>query len=318
VKKKDIMMREHLLRLVIVFGLLALAVSSVQAQGYNYTSIDYPNAIRTRTFGISPGGVIVGDYRDGSGTLHGFLLSGGRYITVDVPGALIGLMGVLPTSLRGINPAGDIVGFYFVPPGSSADCTVALTPPCQKGFLLHRGTFSTVLFPGHDGSIPQRITPAGDIYGCYHDLDYMGSMFGFTRTANGEFTGTNVPASMSNGATPDGSTVVGLYSDLAVMPSPTHGFVIQNGVFQSFDVPGSKFTEAWDIDPSGGIVGDFQDLTSVFHGFLKTADGYTSIDFPAAIGTHAFGINPGGAIVGTYTDTNNVTHGFLAVPATAN
>src|SRR5262245_64168093 len=47
------MMREHLLRLVIVFGLLALAVSSAQAQGYNYTSIDYPNAVRTRTFGIS-------------------------------------------------------------------------------------------------------------------------------------------------------------------------------------------------------------------------------------------------------------------------
>jgi len=83
-------------------------------------------------------------------------------------------------------------------------------------------------------------------------------------------------------------------------------------------VPGSKFTEAWDINPSGSIVGDFQDLTSVFHGFLRTVDGYTSIDFPAAIATHAFGINPGGAIVGTYTDSNHVTHGFLAVPAADN
>src|SRR5215831_11801214 len=132
-------MNRNLLRAVVLLGWLAFAVSSAQAQGYNYTSIDYPNAIRTRTFGISPGGVIVGDYRDSSGTLHGFLLSEGRYITVDVPGSLIGLAGVLPTSLRGINPAGDIVGFYFAPPGSSADCTVALSPPCQKGFLLHRG-----------------------------------------------------------------------------------------------------------------------------------------------------------------------------------
>src|SRR5215472_3174565 len=158
-------MKTNLLRPVVSLGWLALAVSSAQAQGYNYTSIDYPNAVRTRTFGISPGGVIVGDYRDSSGTLHGFLLVGGWYVTVDVPGALIGLTGVLPTSLRGINPAGDIVGFYFVPPGSSADCTVAFTPPCQKGFLLHRGTFSTVLFPEHEGSIPQRITPTGHIYG---------------------------------------------------------------------------------------------------------------------------------------------------------
>src|SRR5215472_17564928 len=187
----NIMKRRNLFRPAIVLALLALTGSFAEAQGYNYASIDYPNAIRTRTFGISPGGVIVGDYRDSSGTLQGFLLSKGRYITVDVPGVLIGLTGVLPTSLRGINPAGDIVGYYFAPPGSSADCTVAFAPPCQKGFLLHRGTFSTVLFPGHDGSIPQRITPTGDIYGCYHDLDYMGSMFGFTRAAIGEFTGTN-------------------------------------------------------------------------------------------------------------------------------
>jgi len=311
-------MKIHLLLPITVFGLLALAPTSAQAQAYNYASIDYPNAIRTRTFGISPGGVIVGDYRDSSGALHGFLLAGGRYVTADVPGALIGLTGVLPTSLKGINPAGDIVGFYFVPPGSSADCTVPATPPCQKGFLLHRGTFSTVLFPGHHGSIPQRITPTGHIYGCYHDLDYMGSMFGFTRTTNGTFSSVDVPASMHTGATPDGSTVVGLYADLTMMPSPTHGYVIQNGNFQSFDVPGSTFTEAWDINPRGIIVGDFQDITGVFHGFLRTADGYTSIDFPAAIGTHAFGINPGGAIVGIYTDTNKVTHGFLAVPATAN
>jgi uncharacterized membrane protein len=308
-------MKRHLLRSITVFGLLALTVSSAKAQAYNYASIDYPNAIRTRTFGIGPGGVIVGDYRDSSGTLHGFLLAMGRYVTVDVPGALIGLTGVLPTGARGINSAGDIVGFYFVPPGSSADCTVAATPPCQKGFLLHRGTFSTMLFQGHEASIPQRITPTGNIYGCYHDLDYMGSMFGFTRTAGGTFNSIDVPASMHTGATPDGSTVVGLYADLTMMPSPTHGYVIQNGNFQSFDVPGSTFTEAWDINPSGSIVGDFLDRAGIFHGFLRTADGYTSIDFPAAIGTHAFGINPGGAIVGTYTDTNNVTHGFVAVPA---
>jgi len=312
------MIKKDLLPGVIIVGLLALAVSSAQAQAYKYTSIDYPNAIRTRTHGISPGGVIIGDYLDTSGTQHGFLLSGGRYITVEVPGALIGMPGVLPTGLRGINPAGDIVGIYIAPPGSSADCTVARTPPCIKGFLLHRGIFSTVLFPGHEGSIPKGIAPDGTIYGCYHDQDFMGSMFGFTRTARGEFTSTNVPASMSNGATPDGSTIVGLYTDLSMMPSHDHGYVIQNGNFQPFDVPDSTLTWAWGITPSGSIVGEFRDAAGLFHGFLRTAAGYTSVDFPAAIGTHAFGINPGGAIVGIYTDTNNVTHGFLAVPAASN
>jgi hypothetical protein len=84
--EKNIMINKDLRRSVIVFGLLALFVSSAQAQAYKYASIDYPNATRTRTFGVGPGGVIVGDYRDGSGTLHGFLLVGGRYITVEAPG----------------------------------------------------------------------------------------------------------------------------------------------------------------------------------------------------------------------------------------
>jgi hypothetical protein len=308
-------MKSDLFRPIIALGFAVLAIGSAQAQSFNYASVDFPNAIRTRAWAINPGGVIVGDYRDSSNVPHGFLLSGGRYITVDVPGALIGVPGALPTNLRGINPAGDIVGIYVAPPGSSVGCTIAGAPPCTKGFLLHHGTFSTVLYPGHEGSIPAHITPDGNIYACYHDADLMGSMFGFARIGGG-FTSINVPASMHTGATPDGNTIVGLYTDMTAMPPATHGYVLQNGIFQSFDVPSStlKFTQAWDINPDGNIVGDFQDSAGVFHGFLRTSGGYTSIDFPAATASHAQGINPGGAIAGIYTDTNKVTHGFLAVP----
>jgi hypothetical protein len=298
-----------------VFGLLLLLVAAAPAQSFNFASVDFPNAIRTRAWGINPGGVIVGDYLDSSNTSHGFLLAGGHYITVDVPGSVIGLAGTLPTQVRGISPGGDIVGVYFAPPGESAGCSVALSPPCIKGFLLRRGTFSTILFPGHEGSIPQRITPMGTIYACYHDSDLMGTMFGFARTANGTFTGIDVPASMHTGATPDGKIIVGLYTDMTMMPPPTHGYVIENGNFESFDVPGSTFTQGWDINPAGNIVGDFRDEAGMFHGFLRTASGYIAIDFPAAVASHAFGTNSGGAIVGRYTDTNGKTHGFLAVPA---
>jgi hypothetical protein len=302
-------MKKDLFRPIIALGFAVLAIGSAQAQSFNYASVDFPNAIRTRAWGINPGGVIVGDYLDSSSVSHGFFLSEGHYVTVDVPGSLIGLTGTLPTSLRGVSPGGDIVGDYFAPPGSSAECTLAGSPPCIKGFLLHRGVFSTVLFPGHSGSIPQRITPNGNIYGCFHDVDLMGSMFGFTRTANG-FTSIDVPASMHTGATPDGSMVVGLYTDMAMA---THGYVLRNGTLQSFDVPSSTFTQAWDINPGANIVGDFKDSAGVFHGFLQTGNRYTSIDFPAAVATHALGINPGGAMVGMYTDTNKATHGFLAV-----
>jgi uncharacterized membrane protein len=305
-------MKRDLFRPIIALGFAVLAIGSAQAQSFNYASVDFPNAIRTRAWGINPGGVIVGDYLDGSGVLHGFLLGGGHYINVDVPGSIIGFTGSLPTSLRGINPGGDIVGSYRVPANSTAGCTVASSPACIKGFLLHHGTFSTVLYPGHEGSIPARITPNGNIYACYHDADLMGSMFGFARIGSG-FTSINVPASMHTGATPDGNTIVGLYTDMTMIASVTHGYVLQNGSFEPFDVPNSTFTEAWDINADGTIVGEFQDRAGMFHGFLRIGSEYTVIDFPAATGTHAQGTNPGGAIVGMYTDTNKVTHGFLAV-----
>src|SRR5437660_6590550 len=302
-------------RPIIALGFAVLAIGSAQAQSFDYASVDFPNATRTRAWGINPGGVIVGDYRDASNVPHGFVLSGGHYITLDVPGSVLGLMGTLPTNLRAINPAGDIVGFYIAPANSTAGCTVAGLSPCLKGFLLRHGSFSTVLFPGHEGSIPARITPNGNIYACYHDADLMGSMFGFARIGS-TFTSIDMPASMHTGATPDGNTIVGLYTDMMASPPATHGYVLENGNFQSFDVPSStsKFTEAWDINPDGHIVGDFQQGAGMFHGFLRIGNEYTVIDFPAAVATHAQGINPQGAIVGMYTDTNKVKHGFLAIP----
>ena len=210
-------MKKDLFRPIIALGFAVLAIGSAQAQSFNYASVDFPSAIRTRAWGISPGGIIVGDYLDSSHLLHGFLLAGGQYITLDVPGSVIGLTGTLQTSLRAISPTGDIVGFYFAPPDPATACTVALSPPCIKGFLLHEGNFSTVLFPGHEGSIPQRITANGNIYGCYHDVDLMGTMFGFTRTTSG-FSAITVSASMHTGATPDGRMIVGFHTDMMAPP----------------------------------------------------------------------------------------------------
>jgi hypothetical protein len=50
---------------------------------------------------INPQGDIVGFYIDGSGDTHGFLLSEGRFTSIDVPGAF------------GISRRGSIVGTYF-------------------------------------------------------------------------------------------------------------------------------------------------------------------------------------------------------------
>ena len=96
------------------------------------------------------------------------------------------------------------------------------------------------------------------------------------------------------------------------MDNHGHGYVIERGVFYFFDVPGSKFTAAWDMNPSRAIVGVFTDQANKTHGFLRTGEDYLSIDFSVASATRAFGINARGDVVGTYTDAGGRTHGFLA------
>jgi probable HAF family extracellular repeat protein len=338
-----------------MFGasVLSLAKPSV-AQSFDFVSIDVPCdecpggiTPRTAVIGISPAGDIVGDYTDTTGRVHGFLLSSGQFTTIDFPGAVA-------TEARGITSAGVIVGDYTAPvsdapPDSPAYCPEQTSLACVKGFLHSHGRFSTVLFPGHPGAIPHRVMPDGTIYGCYHDFDYMASMVGFARFRHHDHDDPNedrqgnrdhhhgharftyislaegggeladptqsVPASMNNSATPDGGTIVGNYTDLAA--NHDHGYIVQEGNFQSYDVPDSTLTRIWDINPAGDFVGIYRDGMNLSHAFLQLTDGSTPItlDYPDAVFTSATGINPDGAIVGLYTDASGHTHGFLAVPA---
>jgi hypothetical protein len=69
------------------------------------------------------------------------------FTTIDVPGA----SATLP---RGIDPEGDIVGFYGV--GAAF-----------RGFLLHQGIVTDIEVPGASATRPRSINPQGDIVGFY-------------------------------------------------------------------------------------------------------------------------------------------------------
>jgi len=323
-------MRRFLLSLgLILLGSAALfAQASSNEQTVQFKTIQHPNSLYTDASGINRWGSIVGTYVDADYNEHGYLLIGNNFISIDFPGAVW-------TDAYGINAEGDIVGVY----GDPTVDPYGSTPASMKGYLLRHGTFSTVLFPGHKGSIAERITDDGDIYGCYHDDDLMASMHGFVRTKKG-FVGLKVPDSMSNGATPDGDLIVGLYTDMAT--THRHGFALRSGKFMPFDVPNSTLTAAWDINLDGDIVGNFRDSASKTHGFLlRHADfsgdnaannartlghgsgkytppsnntfrgDFSTIDFPAAVATQAVGINPDGDIVGAYQDASGNVFGYL-------
>jgi probable HAF family extracellular repeat protein len=323
---------------------LLLPVTQSTCQSFTYTPIDVPctacpngKALATTAYGINPAGDVVGTYTDTTGR-HGFLRKDGQFKTIDVPASLVGgsLATALPTSANGISPDGDIVGNFTAPVNSTpADpslyCPFAGSTYCIKGFLYRRGEFSLVLFPGHLGAIAQRITANGDIHGCLHDYDMMGTMYGFGITHfgatslqenGGELTDTtqSVPASMENGATLDGRIRVGNYADLSTGFS--NGYIVEDGVFHTFDISGPLQTNIWDINPAGDFVGIYIDIVGHRHGFMQQADWSTPItnwsapievDYPNAVHTRAYGINPARAIVGQYVDAHGA-HGFLATP----
>lgn len=273
-------------------------LTSADDPSFVFSTIDFPGASFTEPVGINPGGDVVGRYRDATGTQHGFLLSGEIFTTIDFPGAVF-------TWARGIGPGGDIVGSYrrAGEPGVN-----------EHGYLLTRnGTFYQVDFPGHINTIANRILPNGTILGCYHDTDRMSTMHGMTATRKGagefDFSEFDMATTMYNGGTPDGKKFAGYYFD---MSGRSRGYVLDGINFIPFDVPGSTFTQAWDMNPSREIVGLYRDAVGNFHGFLVDDNWqFTAIDVPGATATRAFGINPRSDVVGSYVDATDKTHGFL-------
>jgi hypothetical protein len=79
--------------------------------GTSTTAFNFPGGSDTQAFGINSKNQIVGSYLDGSGVMHGFVLTnplGPRSVwqSIDDPN------GIGSTVVNGINTAGDLVGFY--------------------------------------------------------------------------------------------------------------------------------------------------------------------------------------------------------------
>jgi hypothetical protein len=184
--------------------------------------------------------------------------------------------------------------------------------------------------PAHLNTVLMRITSNGTMVGCYHDdgIDSgpQDSMHGITIDKKGvmtaiddEVSGVQFGSGMHTGTTNDGKKKSGFLFDHNPRFERSRGYEIEDGKFTFFDIPGSKYTQAWDINTSGDIVGFYGDGDVVAdpnlhaRGFLKSKDTFQSVDYPGAIDTRAFGINPSRDIVGTYETEDGHTHGFVAI-----
>jgi uncharacterized membrane protein len=216
-----------------------------------FTTIDYPGVAFSLVTGINGRGEMVGWWQDANGVQHGYVLRHGVFASVDVPEAS-------STRIDGINASGDIVGAYDAPDGSSpgfverggkftrvepvpaATFTVAkgisssgdvvgyyavnddLGQEIERhGFLLRRGNYTIIDFPGGAKTGLSAINDEGDMLGWYDDVD--GLIHGFL-VRHGRFSTIDVPGSTftrGNGLN-DRGDIVGWYDDA---DGEEHGFV---------------------------------------------------------------------------------------------
>jgi probable HAF family extracellular repeat protein len=268
-------------------GSLVSTQSTRSAHVDGLRSIDVPGALATRAYGINAAGKIVGSYTDATGT-YGYLWTNGNFTKIQFPGTVF-------TEAWGINPQGDIVGRY-------RRAGVA----GLFGFMLSDGIFTDISVSGHLNTLPTKIGASREIVGCFHDTNFLVDMRGYVQRGDRVTSFERLRSTMHNGVTPGGGLIAGLYFESATL---VHGYTLKRDVYTQFDAPGATFTEAWDVSPTGTVVGYFNPETS--HGFTLDADVFTVIDVPGAKWTRIFGINSLGDMVGSYADASNRVHGFL-------
>jgi probable HAF family extracellular repeat protein len=229
----------------------------------------------------------VGTYRDARFNIHGFLLSGGNYTTLDPPGSSY-------TQASGINNLGQIVGSYTDAKG------------VDHGFLFSGGSYTTLDVP----FVPNSQTAATGINNLSQIVGaWEGGRVGFT-FSGGRYTAFSVPgyATVPAGIN-DAGQIAGIYYT-GFVSGPSRGFLLSGGKYTTLDVPGAVHFYGGGINNLGQIVFGYDG-----YGLVVSGDTYTSFDVPGADFTAAYGIDDSGMIV--YRDVGGTTHGFLATAAPA-
>jgi probable HAF family extracellular repeat protein len=229
---------------------------------------------------INDRGQIVGAYPDTAGAAHGFRLDRGRFTRIDVPGA----KGTQP---QGSNNRGQIVGVYS---NTRSDIS-ANDVQDRRGFLLDRGRYVRLDFPGALSSQAFDINDRGQVVGEYRDA--AGTFHGYV-WERGRFRSIEV-GTAATGINNRGQ-ITGPTGDPTVA---TDGFLLERGRVTTFKVPGAQGTFPFGIDDRGQIVGLSVLTATTGSGFLRDARGrFTAINRPGAAVTAPFDINNRGQIVG--------------------
>lgn len=146
-----------------------------------FTSVDFPGAAYTDLWKINDLRQIAGRYRtSGNEKFHLFLLSGGNFIPLpDFPGAAQMAPTVPSSNHSGLNGNGDLVTSYCDSTPVQNNNLNANMFSNLHGLLMSGGVYTSIDFPGANGTAAFGINDSGVIVGCF--ADPTGSLHGFLR-----------------------------------------------------------------------------------------------------------------------------------------
>lgn len=253
--------------------------------GRGFKTVHFPGSTTTVVQGINNLGQMVGNE-----DFHGFVAYANSFTIFDPPGSV-------RTQAAGINDLGQIVGSYFTAGGGI------------HGFKLDKGTFTTIDYPGAIATQLTGINNAQQIVGIA-DIPNVQSF----QYANGIFTPINLPLPNFLGAFVNGinnsGQVTGYYYTVQD-DAHAQGFVLSNGVLDSFDFPGAPNTDPTGINDAGDVVGIGSPLgpTGVV-AFIRHGGVFSTFQPPSI----PYGINNGSQIVGANYLSDSCGRPTIPVP----
>lgn len=283
-----------------VCALVAVGVAS--AAPIPFTSIDYPGAASTLTYGLNNLNQVAGTYTLADGSYHGFLFdyTANTFTALDYPGSI-------RTVAFGINDNGVVSGYYRMSGSSLSIGFIYNLDPSNPWDSITYGTTpgSTLLFGVSNNQVVGRFTAPGvqtpfictDKGGCSDLQQYPGS--------------TSTTAYGVNNA----GTTAGTWRDAGGL---SHAFLHGGSTWISLDYPGATNTYGEAINGSGSIGGAWDTGSNNYRGFVYGNGAFVPVDYPGAASTDNSALNANGVVAGTWMDANGTYHGYIgSLEATA-
>ncbi len=289
-------------RTVITLAFALLLCSSMFAQSYNFQNVidpGDPTGPFTQLLGINNSNVIAGYHNFYSN--KGFtLVLPNQFTAENYPNSMM-------TQVIGINNSVTTDGFFVDQAGVT------------HGFYhTSSGVYTSVDFPG---SRFNQLLGQNDMHQAsgYYSLSIGNTTPDFPYVydqVGGIFEVITIPGAVG-GAQATGinnsQAVCGFFIDNSGV---NHGWLLNTGIFNRLDFPGSTGTQALGLNNAGQVVGFYTDAAGQSHGFVYSVSSgqYTSVDAPNGVGTTVVnGINDAGKLVGFY-GTAPINIGFVATP----